>query len=248
MTTRIGIAGISGRMGQLVAAEASAAAILAGGTSSTEPDLAALAARADVIVDFTHASTIEAHAATLAAAGTPWVLGTTGGDAAAEAAIEAAARRIPVFAAANFSLGVNLVLELARRLAATLPAETHDAEILEMHHRQKRDAPSGTALALAGAIAAGRGVALDSVLVPARQGDAPRRTGDIAIAALRGGQIPGSHTALFTAREEQITLTHHAFDRRIFARGALSAALWLTAQPPGRYGMADLLGLDTTNS
>jgi 4-hydroxy-tetrahydrodipicolinate reductase len=245
MTTRIGIAGITGRMGQLLAAEAGAD--LAGGTSRAAPDLAALAARADVIIDFTHAGTIAPHAAILAAAGTPWVLGTTGGGEAETAAIAAAARHIPVFAAANFSVGVNLVLELARRLAAALPAETHDAEILEMHHRQKRDAPSGTALALAGAIAKGRGVALDSVLVPARQGDAPRRTGEIAIAALRGGQIPGSHTALFTSAEEQITLTHHAFDRRIFARGALRAALWLTTQPPGLYGMADLLGLDTPN-
>jgi 4-hydroxy-tetrahydrodipicolinate reductase len=243
MTTRIGIAGITGRMGQLLAAEVPKAAILAGGTSTTQPNLESLARNSDVIIDFTHASTIAAHAATLTATATPWVLGTTGASAADEAAIEAAARHIPILAAANFSTGVNLVLLLAERLAAALPAETHDAEILEMHHRQKRDAPSGTALALAAAIAKGRGVDLATILAPARQGDAPRRTGDIAIAALRGGQIPGSHTALFTSGDEQITLTHHAFDRRIFAQGALRAALWLVHQPPGLYGMADVLGL-----
>jgi 4-hydroxy-tetrahydrodipicolinate reductase len=243
MTTRIGIAGITGRMGQLLAAEVPKAAILAGGTSTTQPNLESLARNSDVIIDFTHASTIAAHAATLTATATPWVLGTTGASAADAAAIEAAAHHIPILAAANFSTGVNLVLLLAERLAAALPAETHDAEILEMHHRQKRDAPSGTALALAAAIAKGRGVDLATILAPARQGDAPRRTGDIAIAALRGGQIPGSHTALFTSGDEQITLTHHAFDRRIFAQGALRAALWLIGQPPGLYGMADVLGL-----
>jgi 4-hydroxy-tetrahydrodipicolinate reductase len=243
MTTRIGIAGITGRMGQLLAEQAQGAATLAGGTSRANPNLESLARNADVMVDFTHASTIATHAATLSATGTPWVLGTTGATAADEAAIASAARHIAIIAAPNFSTGVNLVLLLAQRLAAALPAETYDAEILEMHHRQKRDAPSGTALALARSIAQGRGVELGAVLVPARQGDAPRRTGDIAIAALRGGQIPGSHTALFTAAEEQITITHHAFDRRIFAQGAIRAALWLVDQPPGLYSMADLLGL-----
>jgi 4-hydroxy-tetrahydrodipicolinate reductase len=243
MTTRIGIAGITGRMGRLLAEQVPADAQLAGGTSRQQPDIAALAARSDVVIDFTHAGTISAHAAALAACGTPWVLGTTGANAADDAAIAAAATRIPIIAAANFSPGVNLVLLLAQRLAAALDAARFDAEIVEMHHRQKRDAPSGTALALAGAVARGRGVALDTILVPPRQGDAPRRTGDISIASLRGGQIPGTHSVLFTSGDEQITLTHQAFDRALFARGAIRAALWLTAQPPGLYGMADLLGL-----
>jgi 4-hydroxy-tetrahydrodipicolinate reductase len=243
MTIRMGIAGITGRMGQLLAAQVPHAGTLAGGTSRTQPNLESLARNADVVIDFTHADTIAAHAAILAETGTPWVLGTTGATASDTAAIEAAAWHIPVIAAPNFSTGVNLILILAERLAAALPADTHDAEIIEMHHAGKRDAPSGTALALAGAIAQGRGVDLADILVPARHGDAPRRPGELAIASLRGGQIPGSHTALFTSADEQITLTHHAFDRRIFAQGAIRAALWLHGKPPGLYGMVDVLGL-----
>ncbi|HQT87581.1 MAG TPA: dihydrodipicolinate reductase C-terminal domain-containing protein [Acidiphilium sp.] len=226
-TPRIGIAGISGRMGQLLAAAIPAAgATLAGGTRRGD-DLAALARASDVVIDFTIAAAIAPHAAILAQSGTAWVLGTTGQTDHDHAAIEAAAQHIPVFTAANFAPGVNLVLALAQILAAQLPAASHDAEVLEMHHRQKRDAPSGTALALTQAIQLGRG------------SDAA-----IPTASLRGGQIIGSHTALFTAGFEQITLTHHALDRRIFADGAVRAALWLTSRPPGHYGMNDMLALD----
>ena len=224
--TRIGIAGITGRMGQLLAASVPAdGAVLAGGIGR-DGDLAALVHNCDVVIDFTIAAAIIPHAALLAQTGTAWVLGTTGQTEADHAAIATAARVIPVFTAANFAPGVNLLLALAERLASQLPATSHDAELLEMHHRQKRDAPSGTALALEAAIQRGRG------------SDAP-----IPTASLRGGQVIGSHTALFTAGFEQITLTHHAFDRRIFADGAVRAALWLASRPPGHYGMADLLGL-----
>jgi 4-hydroxy-tetrahydrodipicolinate reductase len=246
MTRRIGIAGIAGRMGRLLAEEVAGAASLSGGTSRSGttpdgaawfPDIAALADVSDIVIDFTHASTVAGHAAALAASGTAWVLGTTGYSPADAAAIAAAARVIPVVAAPNFCTGVNLLLLLAERLGAALPAVPYDAEILEMHHRQKLDSPSGTALALGRAVAAGRGVALEDMT---RNG--PRRDGDIGFASLRGGQVVGSHSVLFTSGEEQIALTHHAFDRRVFAAGALRAALWLADKPPGLYGMKEVLG------
>ncbi len=253
MTNRIGIAGISGRMGRLLAEEAAAAAQLSGGTSRSGaapanaplyPSISALAAESDVVIDFTHASTVSAHAAALAAARTPWVLGSTGYSAADQAAIEAAAQLIPVIAAPNFCTGVNLLLILAEKLGATLPPTGYDAEILEMHHRNKVDAPSGTALALGRAVAAGRGVNLEDVMASGRHGHTgPRPDGEIGFATLRGGQIVGSHTLSFTAADEQISLTHHALDRRVFATGAVRAAIWLRAQQPGLYTMRDFLAL-----
>ncbi len=253
MSIRIGIAGISGRVGRMLAGEVAAAgASLAGGISRSGdakgarlfPDIDALAAAADLVIDFTHASTVIPHARALRAAGKPWVLGTTGLSPADEAAVTEAAADIPVLAAPNFSPGVNLVLALAERMAAALPAASHDVEIVEMHHRQKVDAPSGTALALGRAVADGRGQALDAVMVAGRSGHCgPRKEGEIGFAALRGGQIVGSHSVLFTAANEQITLTHHAFDRRNFATGAVRAALWLAGRPPGRYAMRDVLGI-----
>ncbi len=252
MTTRIGIAGASGRMGRLLAEEAEKLASLAGGISRAGDmppgcprfaDLATLAGASDVVIDFTHASTVCPHAQALRRAGTPWVLGTTGYSPQDAAAIVHAAEQIPVLAAPNFSTGVNLLLLLAERLGAALPGAQYDAEILEMHHRQKVDAPSGTALALGGAVASGRAVALEDVMVTSRSGHTGARApGEIGFATLRGGQIPGSHSVLFTAGDEQINITHHAFDRRAFATGALRAALWLQDQPPGLYTMRDVLG------
>ncbi len=241
---RIGIAGITGRMGRLLAEEVAAAgAVLAGGIGR-DGDLAALAAASDLIIDFTHADTTARHAALLAEARVAWVLGTTGFSTADGEAITAASSHIPVMAAPNYSPGVNLLLAMAEKLGAALPAASYDAEILEMHHRQKVDAPSGTALGLGSAVAAGRGVALDEVMVTARHGHTgPRRDGEIGFAVLRGGQIPGSHSVTFTAAAEQIGLTHHAFDRRVFAVGAVRAALWLHNQPPGLYSMRHVLGL-----
>jgi 4-hydroxy-tetrahydrodipicolinate reductase len=137
------------------------------------------------------------------------------------------------------------VLALAERMAAALPADAYDAEILEMHHRQKVDAPSGTAIALGRAVAAGRGVALEAVGVRARDGQVgPRQPGAIGFAAMRGGQVVGEHTLLFAGAAEQIALTHRAFDRRTFATGAVRAALWLAGRGPGLYGMNAVLGLD----
>ncbi len=249
----IGIAGIAGRMGRMLAEEVIAAGLtVAGGIDrAAEPgeggfaDMAALAARADVGVDSPHASAARDHATALAEAGTAWVLGTSGLDAEDEAAVRRAAGRIPVVYAANFSPGVALVLAVAERMAAALPASGYDAEIVEMHHRQKVDAPSGTALALGRAVARGRGVALEDVRESGRDGQAgARRPGAIGFAALRGGQVVGEHTLIFAASDEQVTLSHRAFDRSSFARGAIRAAIWLHGRAPGLYGMADVLGLE----
>jgi 4-hydroxy-tetrahydrodipicolinate reductase len=231
-------------MGRLLVEEVAAAgSTLSGGTRSGET-LDALAAASDVVIDFTRASAVPGHAEALAQAGTAWVLGTSGLSAADEAAVAAAAARIPVVYAANFSAGVTLVLALAERMAAALPPAQYDAEILEMHHRQKVDAPSGTAIALGRAVAAGRGVDLPTVMQSGRGGHTgPRETGTIGFATLRGGQVVGEHSLLFAGADEQIILTHKAFDRRTFASGAVRAALWVTGRPPGLYGMREVLGL-----
>lgn len=251
MSIHIGIAGISGRMGIYLAQEAAMAATLSGGVSRSGiapsgvrsfADITALARESDVVIDFTHASTVQAHAQALVATQTPWVLGTTGYGPVEEGAIRAAARAIPVIASPNFCTGVNLLLLMAEKLGHVLPASQYDAEILEMHHRQKVDSPSGTALAIGRAVATGRGVELADVIVSGRDGHSgPRKDGEIGFATLRGGQVIGSHSLTFTAGDEQISLTHHAFDRRVFATGAVRAALWLHAQPAGLYGMKDFL-------
>jgi 4-hydroxy-tetrahydrodipicolinate reductase len=257
---RIGVAGVAGRMGQKIveaifASGRDSGAQLAGGTclpTDTPPpgipilSIGELAEAADAIIDFTHPSTVPAHAAALSRQHRIWVLGTTGLSASDQAKIATAAQISTVIQAANFSPGVNLVLALARQLAAALPPETYDAEILEMHHRQKVDAPSGTALALGRAIAAGRQVRLEDVSVSGRDGQTgPRRPGDIGFAALRGGQIVGEHTVLFTSGSEQISLTHRAFDRASFAEGAVRAALWGAGKAPGLYTMTDVLNSHT---
>jgi 4-hydroxy-tetrahydrodipicolinate reductase len=245
MTTRIGIAGITGRMGQLLAEEVVAAgATLAGGTSRSNPDLAALAAASDVIIDFTNAATAQATAQIMAESGKAWILGTSGLSGADEAAVEAAAKKIPIVYASNFSAGVNLVLALAERMGAALPADAYDAEIVEMHHRQKVDAPSGTAIGMGRAVAKGRGVKLDDVMESGRHGHTgARKTGAIGFAALRGGQVVGEHSLIFAAGSEHIVLTHRAFDRRTFATGAVRAALWAVSHPAGLFSMMEVLGI-----
>jgi 4-hydroxy-tetrahydrodipicolinate reductase len=258
MSTRIGIAGIAGRMGRLLAEEAAAAgATLAGGTlrpGSAKPpppgvpalpDAAALFAGSDVVIDFTHASAAAAHAALAADSRKQFVLGTSGLSTAEEAAVARAAERAPICYAANFAPGVNLVLALAERMAAALPAELYDAEILEMHHRQKVDAPSGTAVALGRAVARGRGTTLEAAGAEGgRDGHTgTRKTGAIGFAALRGGQVVGEHTLLFAAACEHISLSHRSFDRRVYATGAVRAALWLIGKPPGLYDMRHVLGM-----
>lgn len=257
MATRIGIVGVAGRMGRLLVEEVGAAgATLAGGClraggSAAAPqgvtihaDLPALAAASDVVIDFTNAAAVQDNAAVLAASGTPWILGTSGLSAADEAAVARAAERIAVVYAANFSAGVNLVLALAERMGAALPAEAYDAEIVEMHHRQKVDAPSGTAIGMGRAVAQGRGTTLEAVMESGRHGHTgPRKTGAIGFAALRGGQVVGEHTLIFASGTEHIALTHRAFDRRAFATGAVRAAIWAVSRPPALFSMMDVLGM-----
>jgi 4-hydroxy-tetrahydrodipicolinate reductase len=257
MAVRIGIAGVTGRMGHLLAEEVRAAgADLAGGigrAGSGKPapdgvtvlaDIVDLARASDVVIDFTNAATAQPYAAALADARKGWVLGTSGLSEADEAAVTDAARRTPVVYASNFSAGVNLVLALAERMGAALPADAYDAEIMEMHHRQKVDAPSGTAVGMGRAVAKGRGVALSDVMESGRHGHTgARKTGSIGFAALRGGQVVGEHTLIFAAATEHIALTHRAFDRRAFATGAVRAAQWVAGKPPGLYSMMDVLGM-----
>ena len=250
---RVGVIGVGGRMGRLLVEEVAAAGYaLSGGTIGRTKDAppgvtvwpgpAELARTSDVVIDFTIASTATAHAEALGEAGTPWVLGTSGLSAADEDAVAAAAQCIPVVYSANFSPGITLLLELVERMAAALPAEAYDAEIVEMHHRQKVDAPSGTAVALGRAVAAGRGVDLAAVAKSGRDGHTgPRQTGAIGFAAMRGGQVVGEHTLLFAGASEHVALTHRAFDRRVFASGAVRAAGWVVGRPPGLYGMRDVM-------
>jgi 4-hydroxy-tetrahydrodipicolinate reductase len=246
---QIGIAGISGRMGQLLTEEVVAAgATLVGGTSRSQTagfaDVAALAAASDAVIDFTNAATAQATAAAMAKSGKAWILGSSGLSLSDEAAVAQAGAAVPVVYASNFSPGVNLVLALAERMAAALPPESYDAEIVEMHHRQKVDAPSGTAIGMGRAVAAGRGVRLEDVMESGRHGHVgARKVGGIGLAALRGGQVVGEHSLIFAGATEHISITHRAFDRRAFASGAVRAAIWAVGRPPGLYSMQDVLGM-----
>jgi 4-hydroxy-tetrahydrodipicolinate reductase len=206
-------------------------------------DRALALATAEVAVDFTHVGAALANLEACVARGCALLLGTTGLDAAHHAALDAAARRIALVQAANTSLGVNLLATLVQRAAAALPAD-YDIEIVEAHHRHKVDAPSGTALRLGEAAAAGRGETLESLKVAARDGlTGPRREGTIGFAVVRGGDIVGDHTVIYAGPGERIELGHRAHDRMTFAHGALRAARWLHGRAPGRYTMADVLGL-----
>ena len=196
-----------------------------------------------VYIDFTTPEATEEAARAAAAHRVAAVVGTTGLGRAAESALASLEEVAPVLVAANFSLGVNLLLVLAETAARAL-GTGFDLEIVEAHHRHKRDAPSGTALALARALAAGRGVELEKVLTTARSGDVGARPdGEIGVVALRGGDVIGDHTAFFLGEGERIELTHRAGSRDLFATGALRAAAWLASRPPGRYTMRDVLGL-----
>ena len=206
-------------------------------------DPLSLFAHADGVLDFTSpASTVE-FAALSAQSRIVHVIGTTGLSEADEAKLEAAARHATIVKAGNMSMGVNLLAALTAQVARTLGPE-FDIEILEMHHRHKRDAPSGTSLMLGRAAAEARDVSLVERGVRTRDGDVgPRREGDIGFAALRGGDVVGEHRVIFAGPGERIELAHVATDRGIFARGAVRAALWAQGRAPGLYSMRDVLGL-----
>ncbi|AXJ94513.1 MULTISPECIES: 4-hydroxy-tetrahydrodipicolinate reductase [unclassified Sphingomonas] len=241
--TAIGIYGRDGRMGRAIADMIEIEGATFAGGIDAQGDPLALARRADVIVDFSIAAALDAHLAAARDAGTPIVIGTTGLSAAQHAAIDAAARDIAVLQTGNTSLGVTLLAQLVREAAARLGTDW-DIEIVESHHRYKVDAPSGTALLLGEAAAAGRGTTLGEVRVDGRAGLTGARTeGTIGLASLRGGSVIGDHHVVFASDGERIELAHLAQDRSIFAKGAVRAGLWLAGQTPGRYRMADVLGL-----
>ncbi len=259
--------GVSGRMGRMlveVIAESGAAGLagalerpghdwigqdlgtMLGGAANgviVSDDPAQVLADAQAVVDFTTPEASVALARLAADCGTAHVIGTTGLERHHLTAIAAAAERTAIVRAGNMSLGVNLLVELTRQVAAALDPDW-DIEIVEAHHRHKVDAPSGTALMLGEAAAEGRGVDLDQAAARGRDGlTGPRRRGDIGFAVLRGGDIVGEHEVVFASTGERLTLGHIASDRAIFARGAIKAAIWAQGRPPGEYAMRDVLGL-----
>lgn len=241
--TSIGIFGSMGRMGQAIAAIAPGLGATIAGGSDVGDNPADLARKADVLVDFSAPAALEAHLAAARAARTPIVIGTTGLSERHHALIDATADEIPVLQTGNTSLGVGLLAWLVREAAARLGPDW-DIEIVETHHRNKADAPSGTALMLGKAAAQGIGTTLTEAGVTDRAGlTGPRAEGTIGMASLRGGSVVGDHSVVFATTGERLELTHRADDRAIFARGAVQAALWLKEQPPGRYTMDQVLGI-----
>ncbi len=262
MATRIVVAGASGRMGQSLAklAVEDAEVDLVGGivreartgrgvvgyTRVATPEGAGpLLEDADLVLDFSAPGLLTRllDAQEKVLEGGALVVGTTGLDAALQRRLEALARRSAVLVAANFSVGVNLLLALAEEAARLLPADRFDVEIVETHHRHKVDAPSGTALALGGAVARGRGTRLEDLRRDGRSGQTGGRpAGEIGFHAVRGGTVPGDHRVLFLGGRERIELAHSAADRELFAEGALLAARWIAGREPGWYTMRDVLG------
>lgn len=264
---KLAVSGATGRMGQILGrliAEADDLEAVGGiarsaGESGAEnavpgyPQIApveeagALLRRADAVIDFSAPEQLEAlldhHADSME--GRALLVGTTGFGEGLEGRLWSLAERAPVLVAANFSVGVNLLQGLVRQAARALSAEQYDIEIVETHHRRKEDAPSGTALVLGHAAADGRGAELDEVRQDGRSGRTGQRPGSqIGFHALRGGDVVGDHEVLFLGDRERISLGHRALSRDLFAEGALVAARWLVGQGPGRYGMADVLGLE----
>ena len=236
------INGSKGRMGLALAAAARDMHLAIGAAVDVGDDIAAALTCCDVMVDF---SSHHATRALLDLAHTQRkavVIGTTGHSAEAKKELLALAARVPCVWAGNFSIGVNLLFALTRRAAAVLGSD-YDAEVVEMHHRFKKDAPSGTAARLLEIILEERKLTA-SALRHGREGIVGERTNtEVGIHALRGGDVIGDHTVMFAALGERLELTHKASDRGIFARGALRAAQWVVTQPPGVYDMQDVLGL-----
>ena len=238
---RIGIIGSEGRMGHaLVRAIEEAGHELAGGVDRGG-DVAKLADGSDALVDFSAPQALEGNLHAALGAGIPILVGTTGLEEEHQRRLDDTARAIPVLQTGNTSLGVTMLAHLVKEAASRLGPDW-DIEIVEMHHRMKVDAPSGTALLLGEAAAAGRGIELAANTESGRHGHTGRRAeGAIGFAALRGGTVAGEHSAIFAGEQERIALSHLAEDRAIFARGAVRAATWLIGREPGRYTMEDVL-------
>lgn len=268
MTLKLAIAGAAGRMGRELArlVHATDGCTLAGGLEAKgspqvgadygeligagklgiaiSDDPAAVLAGVDGIIDFTIPKATLSLVALTAAQKKFHVIGTTGIDAAGDDLIRDAAAKTAIVKTGNFSLGVNLLAALVKKAAATL-GEDFDIEVLEMHHRMKIDAPSGTALLLGKAAADGREISLKDRSVRVRDGHTgARNAGDIGFATLRGGSVVGDHTVIFAGNGERLELRHVAESRELFARGAVKAALWAGGKPPGLYSMMDVLGLN----
>jgi 4-hydroxy-tetrahydrodipicolinate reductase len=240
---RIGIIGSEGRMGHALARAIAAAGHEVAGGVDKGGDVALLADHSDVLADFSAPFALDANLHAAIGAGIPILVGTTGLEEAHHAAIDAAARAIPVLQTGNTSLGVTLLAHLVGDAASRLGPEW-DIEVLEMHHRMKVDAPSGTAQLLGQAAAEGRGIELGDHAERGRDGHTgARETGAIGFASLRGGTVAGEHTVIFAGEHERLTLSHSAEDRMIFAHGAVRGAAWLIGQPAGRYSMSQVLGL-----
>jgi len=256
---RVVVPGACGRMGRMVidAIAAAQGLLLAAATQrkgssdvgqvidgvTVGDDFAAALGGADVYIDFTAPESTAEHVAAAAHHRIAGVVGTTGLSAEARAALMHAGATIPLVVAPNFSLGVNLLCGLAEQAARAL-GDDFDLEVVEIHHKAKRDAPSGTAIAIAEALARGRGLDFPSARRFSREGDiGPRRGGEIGVVAVRGGDVVGDHTAHFLGPNERLELTHRAASRAVFARGAVRAAAWVVKQPPGVYSMRDVLGL-----
>jgi 4-hydroxy-tetrahydrodipicolinate reductase len=242
MPLTILINGAKGRMGQAVATAAKDMAITVGGAVDVGDDVSAALAKCDVVVDFSAHSATKAVLEAAVSRKKPVVLGTTGHSGDEKKQLLSLAARVPCVWAGNFSVGVNLLFALTRRAAAILGAD-YDAEVIEMHHRFKKDAPSGTAARLLEIILEERKLGADA-LRHGREGITGERTRtEVGMHALRGGDVVGDHTVMFATLGERVELTHKASDRAIFARGALRAAQWIVTQKPGVYDMQDVLGL-----
>ena len=242
---RIGIIGSAGRMGQALAQAVEAAGQVLSGGIDKGGDPLALARESDALVDFSSPHALEANLDAAVAAGIPILVGTTGLEERHHFLCDHAAEQTAVLQTGNTSLGVNMLTWLVQEAAARL-GEDWDIEIVETHHRMKVDAPSGTALMLGEAAAAGRGIALADNSERGRDGiTGARGVGAIGFAALRGGSVAGDHTVHFLADNERLALSHMAENRLIFARGAVRGAQWLIGKPAGRYTMAEVLGLTT---
>jgi 4-hydroxy-tetrahydrodipicolinate reductase len=241
--TSIGIIGRAGRMGNAIAEEADVAGVRVAGGIDQGEDPAALSALCDVLIDFSSPTALLANIGAAVAKGKAILIGTTGLNEEHHRAIDDAAHHVAVLQTGNTSLGVTLLARLVREAAAKLGPDW-DIEISEMHHRMKVDAPSGTALLLGEAAAQGRAIDLSKHSARGRDGHTgAREAGSIGFASLRGGSVAGDHMVIFAADDERIELTHRADNRRIFARGAVKAAVWLSRQPAGRYSMDQVLGL-----
>jgi len=242
--TAIGLLGANGRMGRAIAEVAPSPDVrVAGAIGRDASTLPALASAADVLIDFSAPDALQAHLDAAVAAGTPILIGTTGLTPNDHRAIDLAAQKIALIQAYNTSLGVNLLRALVQQAASRLGPDW-DIDIVEMHHRHKRDAPSGTALLLGSAAAEGRRAQPGELDRFAQRPGQAREEGGIYYASLRGGSVAGDHHVVFATDGERIELGHRAESRAIFAKGAVKAALWLAqARAPGRYTMADVLGL-----